>query len=285
MTLENDDLDERDPGDEHFEQTAPTEAEIRAQQTGWMPKEKFKGDPDRWRPAEEWNQRADEFLPIARAESRKLAERLEKLERENREKDEVINASRQFMTGIEERARVAALESLKAERRDALRSGDYEAADAVDEKIDELKATPLEKPKPPEPTIPEPIKRVVDKFDEENPWFKEDPDLQDFAKSISQSLLKQGYNPNASPEMATEFFSKIRDRTMRAFPEKFPRQPSGRSAMFEGGDGQRNRQPAGRKTFENMKPEFQQACDRLIKSGMVKSRESYVKYAQDDFFR
>ena len=48
------------------------EVETRALAMGWQPKEQFKGDPSKWRPAEEYVQRGEELLPIVQASERRL---------------------------------------------------------------------------------------------------------------------------------------------------------------------------------------------------------------------
>ena len=53
------------------------EIEEEARKLGWVKQEEWKGDPDKWRPAEEFVERGRNIVPIMR-------ERLEKLEKELR---------------------------------------------------------------------------------------------------------------------------------------------------------------------------------------------------------
>jgi len=213
-----------------------------------------------------------------------LQEQLTKVQRELDESKEVINASKQFMTGIEERAKIAAVESLRAERREAMRNNDPDAFDAADAKLREIEAPAPRQEERRAPQIPPEIQAVVKRHNDEATWYNEDPELKSFADSVADTLKKQGFNPVASPEAADDFLSKIRDRTMRAYPEKFGRKNgNGKTPMFEGANAQRQA-TGGPKSFEKMRPEFQQACDKLISKGMVKSRESYIKYAPPDAF-
>lgn len=274
-------LDDADHGGEQHQ--GPTESEVRAMRSGWQPKEKFKGNPEKWRPADQWNDRADEYIPIARAENRNLHDKVTKLEQELAESREVITASKQFMTGIEERARQHAIETLKGQRREALTNQDGAAFEEADEQIRKLE-TPKVEDKPAPKQLPPEIASVVKRHSDEATWYNEDAELKSFADTVAETLRKQGFNPLASPEAADDFLTKIKDRTMRAYPEKFGRRPAGngKAPMFEPGGGQR--QQAGAKSFERMRPEFQQACDKMMGKGMFKTREAYVKLAPPEAF-
>lgn len=55
----------------------PQEVEQEARKMGWVEEELWKGDPDKWRPAEEFVERGKNIVPI-------LRDRLEKMERNSR---------------------------------------------------------------------------------------------------------------------------------------------------------------------------------------------------------
>lgn len=265
-----------------------SEDEQHALRTGWQPLDKFKGDPAKWRPAGEWIERADQFIPIARAENRKLNERVEKLERDLRERDEVINASKQFMTGIEERAKTAAIDHLRAERRQALSSGDGDAFDAADAELRKLEAPATPAPKTEQrQTVPVEVQRVYSDFERDNEWYRTNDDAKDFANAAAHALKAKGIDPLASPQAAQDFLEKVKSQTERAFPELNPRrsQNGNRAPMFDGGgNGAPQQRQQGKRTYERMKPEFQEGCNRTLRSGLVKTREQYVALAPDDAF-
>ena len=50
--------------------------EEKARGMGWMPLEEFKGNPDRWRPADEFVQRGENYVPILKDRVKKLEEDL-----------------------------------------------------------------------------------------------------------------------------------------------------------------------------------------------------------------
>src|ERR1700679_601352 len=53
-----------------------SEVEVRAKGMGWQPKEQFRGDPEKWVPAETFVERGETFVPYLKANNRKLEDKL-----------------------------------------------------------------------------------------------------------------------------------------------------------------------------------------------------------------
>src|ERR1700727_987239 len=64
---------------------APNEAEREARNLGWVGKEEFKGDPSKWRPAEEFLDRGRTILPIGLHDKKRLQRNLERVKDELKE--------------------------------------------------------------------------------------------------------------------------------------------------------------------------------------------------------
>jgi hypothetical protein len=58
-------------------QEAHQETEDKALRMGWVPKDQFKGAPEKWTDAETFIKRGEEFLPFLKANNRKLEKALE----------------------------------------------------------------------------------------------------------------------------------------------------------------------------------------------------------------
>jgi len=122
-----------------------TDAEARARQLGWVPQEEFRGDPSRWRSAEEYVERGYNEPSIARATIERLQSRIETQEREfghrlrsiERMSDVALSRQKQQLTAsfdqrIREAASVgdmAAFDRLNTEKVQAVREHDLEVAD------------------------------------------------------------------------------------------------------------------------------------------------------------
>jgi len=123
------------------------EVETRALAMGWQPKEQFKGDPSKWRPAEEYVQRGEELLPIVQASERRLRQenqqltgKLTTLETQLKAASESIDALKEFNTEATRRAAKQERESLVRALAEARRSGDTETEVALTDQLEEQRA-------------------------------------------------------------------------------------------------------------------------------------------------
>src|SRR5215469_11122131 len=63
----------------------PTDAEREARNLGWVGKDEFKGDPSKWRPAEEFLDRGKRILPIVLKDNERLQRNLDRVKDELKE--------------------------------------------------------------------------------------------------------------------------------------------------------------------------------------------------------
>ena len=120
------------------------DVETRAKAMGWQPQSEFRGDPAKWRPAEEYVQRGEELLPIVQASERRLRQenqqltgKLSALETQLRSAAESIDALKEFNT--EATRKVAKEERAKtiAALAEARRNGDTETEVALTDQLEE----------------------------------------------------------------------------------------------------------------------------------------------------
>lgn len=158
--------------------------EAEAAAYGWVPQDQFKGDPDKWRPAEEFVRRGEEILPIVRKQNEKLQAKLN-------EQDETIKR----MSAMFEKttARITAeyegkIEALKAEKKAAIRAGDEAQVERIEARIDKLKEESADGP---EPTLDKGGSKdqnaLIKDFAKANTWFVEEPEMQRYAVDVSES--------------------------------------------------------------------------------------------------
>jgi len=174
---------------------AKIDYETPARAGGWKPKEELGDDFDaaKFIGAEEFVKRKPLF-DVIKQQNKELKELKKTV-------DSVVNFSQKNA----ELAAKRAVAELKAERKEAISTGDVEKVEALDTKIEEQKE--VIKSIPPAPT-------EVMKWTEANEWFSKDPELQDFAVAYCANYAKR--HPEASMEASLEATEKA---TKRAFPD------------------------------------------------------------------
>lgn len=266
-----DDADQDQDGDDSGEgegdaQPDPKAAvEARASRLGWVPKDKFKGDPKRWRDASEFLAINDESAPVAK-------ERLTKVERELAD----AKASMARMERMNAKALERQREQLEAKYRDDIRAASLEG-DA--DRVEELIAERDEKLKPEADDdtpagLPAEEMTAVQAWVAKNDWYAKDQSLNAEATLYEDRLAKTTRLSLSDRLAATQ-------REMhRRYPDIVPAPVNGSgvrpatptTAMGGGVRGGGTRRLADKLTAE----EARQA-DRFIAQGLYKNREEYAK--------
>ncbi len=111
-----------------------TPAQERALADGWNPDKDEMDNPDDWVDAKAFNFRGELMGRISQ-QGRKLSA----LEADNATLGKLVAKGNENTRKMVEEAYKKAVRDLKAERREAIRAGDHDSADAIDEQVDELK--------------------------------------------------------------------------------------------------------------------------------------------------
>lgn len=241
--------------------------EAEARKMGWTPKEDFKGDPNHHLDAETFYTRSIEFMPIAKATIRKLSNKIDAMERDQKK-------ALDYYSKTEQRAYEKALADIKAEQEAAVESGDVAAFRAADKKADELRKE-MSAPQQDEPISEDQRAEEFADWGKENRWYATDPIMQAYADSQAAILAraKNGFLDRADLDAVTE---KVKAKFADEFTENGEEgTPKPKRSMVDGG-GQRPA-PKGGKTYADLPADARAACDRMVKSGWVKSKEQYAK--------
>mgnify|MGYP003644788966 CR=1 FL=1 len=234
--------------DEVAKVDAATEA--RAMKMGWRPKEEFQGDPEKWRPANEFVERGDNMLPIMR----KTAERQE---RQIAELQQTVREFAELNTKADARAFERALKELKKQQIEAVAAGDAEAFVKVDEAIDDLHKDAAKNPKI---KVPEPVEDPdYVEWEGRNKWMKTDKEAQAYAESYAQYLRKKG-----DERVGSEFLDEVTKAVKKEFPDKFTNPRREAPSSVEGSSPQARK---GGKSFVDMPADARAACERMAKNG------------------
>jgi hypothetical protein len=252
-----------------------TTAETKARRLGWVPKEEFRGDPDKHRSAEEFLRRGEEILPILQRDNKRLHENFGKVEKELKETRETLQSFAEFTQKNAEREYKKSLRELEARLDAAIETADVTQARQLRKEIAELDGgPPAPKPKP-EP-VGEPDKPAVDpevaSWIEQNDWFNKSASLRTYAVEEFGELEKR--YPGKSQ---TELLAEVKQRTVDRFPDKFginPKRENAAAVASPSAEGARRK--AG-KTYDDLPSEAKKACDKYVRTIPNYTRDKYVK--------
>ena len=272
------------------------EVESQARERGWRPKGEFKGQESSWVDAETYLRRAEEVLPIMRADNRRMREELTQVKSESQATREALKAAteaieelKSFNTDVAKRGVKAQKEQIMTQLTEAKTSGNVELEVQLTDKLSELNASlresarePTVKPTPAatQPTLTPEVKQWLT----ENPWFGSDKRRTGLAFGIADDLKAQGKVPNL------EFYEEIGREVEKLMPSgngqrrEAPARVSGSNGSEGGGGGPRG------KTFADLPADAKAACDRqgtekLVGTGKVfKDKSAWRQHYADIYF-
>lgn len=243
-----------------------------ARANGWSGRANWKGDPAKFKTAKDF---AAQSAGINVVLKRELAAR-------DRRHAEEMAQIRQDVAEFQDMTRKAAerelnerITAIRAKRVQALNDGDGAAFDAAEREMDELRrsAAPAPKKQAPEAQVSPDAERAAIDFKSRNPWFETDKRKTNLALTVAQEIRDDSPHLIGKPE---QYLPELEARLKRDYPEIFGTKRM-TTARTEGGEPSRSAARTTKRTFEQLPRDAQAACDRLIKQGIVKKREDYVK--------
>lgn len=241
-----------------------------ARELGWVPKEEYKGDPERWKDAQKFVEDGEKILPIVRSQNKRLKDELTAKEAEFAKRLEAIERVTSKALERQKEQHKAELAAIKSQMKSAVEDGDVKTYEALEQKRDALMAA---EPKA-EDAEPESQQAVMDKWVASNGWYMEDFDLASEAERYSQFVARKNPKISLADNLAqTEAHIKAK------YPDKFggqakPAPKNALSAVDSGGAFPGGR--SARKSYSDLPPEARAACDRFVADGVL-TKEAYVK--------
>jgi hypothetical protein len=197
-----------------------------ATELGWVPKDQFRGDPDKWKPA-------DQFIRAGRDIQQTTAKELRSL------RDQVERMGSVTETIAQDRVAQARVQ-WEAEMARAVEDGDTAAA---------MKLARQEPTAKTAGTTPD---ATVQQWAAKNTWMDTDPLAASVAREVSNRLAAEGYDTAAQLAAAEK-------EVKRRFPEHFPAATKAPPATQTG--AARNPNPSNRvKGFADMPPAIQRVA-------------------------
>jgi len=251
------------------------DAETKARRLGWVPKEEFRGDPDKHRSAEDFLKRGEEILPILQRDNKRLHENFGKVEKQLKETQETLQTYSEFAKKAAEREYKKSLRELEAKLDAAIELADVSQARQLRKEIAELDGgEPVPAPKPdPVGEVDKPaVDPEVASWIEQNDWFNRSASLRTYAVEEFGELEKR-----YPGKTKTELLAEVKQRTVDRFPDKFginPKREGVASVASPTGDGARRKTG---KTYDDLPAEAKKACDKYVRTIPGYTKEKYVK--------
>ena len=193
IASEPEEIVEHDNDEHQSASNVDSDVERQAEEDGWVPKDKYRGDPEKWVSAEEFVERGKHINRILQA----------KLKRQEKEMEELRNGVNEFkkfsQAQIERKEKdlQGALTELKAAKAEAIRNGDGDAVNSIDDQIDvtrdqlkEVKASTKPEAAPADPEAA----ADFEKWKSRNSWYGSNIDATKAADDIASKLRRHGEN-------------------------------------------------------------------------------------------
>jgi len=185
--------------------------EVKAMDHGWVPKDKWRGNPDEWVPANVFNMKGDFFKRIAqdKATINELKESINGLVEHNK---------KLFDAGYKK-----AVGDLKRQKQEALEVGDTKAVMEIDDQLEEMREQHQQGKEEFEKKVnPQSGRTNVDfeAWHAQNGWYQQDLALTGYADSIGQELVKAANSAGKGIEWS-KLYNEVTRKVRQKFPEKF----------------------------------------------------------------
>lgn len=230
--------------------------EIQARESGWVPKDEFHGDEHKWVDAAEYLRRGELFKKIE-TQSKELKDLKKALQEMGK-----LNAK------IRDVEYERALETLKAQKKQALADGDADALIEVDEKIDLVKeeARAAKQQEVSTDTSGELAPEFVE-WKEKNTWYTNNRTMRAAADVLGQEFYKEGYTP-------AQVLKLVEEEIRKEFPHKFVNPNRNKPSSVEAGT---SRGSSSGKNDYVLTPDQRRFMQTFLKSGAIKSEQEYIE--------
>lgn len=238
--------------------------EQQARDSGWAPKDEYRGDPKLWVNAQEWVSRAP------------LLHKISQQSKEMKNMAKTNEAMAEMLKNLAERANKDRANTILNQKRDAIEQGDVAAVEQYEKEYSEIlkESEAIAKKIPNQPNIASETQEFLQR---NSNWFNDKPEnlpLTAYAKMIEGELM------NTRPELSLEQRLLETERIVKDDPRyksRFTNQNRDRAPMVEGKTAPVIR-TKGKVTFAECPQDVKQVLRQLKQ---VDSRLDLDKMAQD----
>ncbi len=239
----------------------PTANEVEARSSGWVPKEEYQGEENKWVDADEFVRRGPLF---------------EKINTQNRELKEVKKALAQLAThhaSVRETEYKRALDDLKAQKRDAFTEGDPDKIIDIDDKILEVKEAQKAFKDEQLTEASREAKEIHPEFEawiNKNTWYTSNTLMKAAADALGTELAGKGFTPS---QVLIEVEKQIKAEFKHKFTNPNREKPNPVEGTGKGVGGRSAYSPSGME---------RQIAERFVRQGVFKSVDDYYAELKKD---
>ncbi len=259
---------------------------------GWQPQDKFKGDPEKWVPADEYLERGRHVLPILQQNNKRLQNELLTRDKKLDTLSQQLAETRQQLERLDahyseanKRAVAQAKKELLVSLKEARENDDLEAEQAILSQLDDIRASEKEtKPdKKEEKKSAAPAKPYTEELDADTRAFLADNDWYGVDKKRTKAYNRLA--EDMRDDGVTTTGRAFMDEVLAKLEEQEQGEESGtpRQSKVESGNN-RSSARAGSKSFAALPAEAKRAChdDADILVGPNKKYKT-LKEWEDDY--
>lgn len=245
-----------------------TEAELKAMDLGWRPKEEFNGEEDDFIPAKEFLRRGELFGRINTYKNK-----IDALEKS-------IFALKTHNERMFEQTFKKELQDIKVARRAALKEGDTEVVEVLDERLEQVEKEfetqrkevkkELETPAP--AASPHP---AWEPWVEGNKWYANNAELRGYADGLAAKIIQD--TKAAGGEIQFEkLLGEVSRKVRQKFPENFPSGTERKRTVERASDDAKGKSKAEDADLREVENSLSEG-DRQIMETLVKNKHMTKK--------
>lgn len=238
-----------------------------AEQQGWIPATRYRGEAEHFVDADEFIKRGETVLPIVKKQLASTRAELAAVTRQAAETQTALARANKAIDDINERHTVEtqkavdrAIAGVKAQIVAASEANDHEAVAELTDSLIELRKEPpvVEKKEAAaatvveQPILPE-IKEAFDSWRADNPIFDKDPDYKAFIFAAGERLRREG-----DRTVGRAFFDKCQEIVDKKFKREEP--PAQEDRTDGGRHGEGASRAGGKKSFASLPADAKKAC-------------------------
>ena len=227
--------------------------EDQAKEQGWVPKEEWKGPPEKWTDAANFVEKGEKVAGILKSRVDRQSKEIEKLKSVNTEYGQFMQKS----MDSQKQASEARISELEKELARSVSEGDGEKFTRLNREI-QTERQDMSNVRNPQ----------ADVWLANNEWYNTDRELHDYADRIADGIVAEGYTGPA-------YWSELTRRVKENNPDKFAN-PNKQGANSVESGGEKAPVNKAEKSYDNLPDYAKQACDSFVSSGIT-TQEDYIK--------
>ncbi len=231
--------------------------EQKALEMGWRPKEDFDGEEDDFIDAKEFVRR------------KPLFDKIEHQSKELKEVKKILRSLQEHHTKVKETEFKRAYDYLKAQKKEALETGDLDKVVEIDEQLVDMKAaqkaavTAEQAPKT-QPLHPDFVSWV-----DKNSWYAQDKEMRAVADAIGVQYAEE--HPEIPP---AEVLKYVTEKIKKRYSDKFTNPNRTKPAAVDGGSSASAKPTQKADTFQ-LSEEEERVMKQFVRAGIL-TKDQYI---------